>query len=84
MSNLSPVKLAPAFKDYLWGGTKLYVEAIGKEALGEKAIEVSKLTKAPELKNEEGDVFGILPILYCQKGNGKGKYNIKNRRKLIC
>lgn len=23
MSNLSPVKLSPAFKDYLWGGTKL-------------------------------------------------------------
>lgn len=23
MANLSPVKLAPAFKDYLWGGTKL-------------------------------------------------------------
>ena len=23
MSNLSPVKLLPAFKDYLWGGTKL-------------------------------------------------------------
>ncbi|MBR5808866.1 MAG: class I mannose-6-phosphate isomerase [Clostridia bacterium] len=23
MSNLSPVKLTPAFKDYLWGGTKL-------------------------------------------------------------
>ena len=23
MANLSPVKLSPAFKDYLWGGTKL-------------------------------------------------------------
>lgn len=82
MSNLSPVKLAPAFKDYLWGGTKLkekynkksdldivaeswemschkdgqstvvtgefcgktlseYVEAVGKEALGEKAKKFS-------------------------------------------
>ena len=23
MSELNPVKLRPAFKDYLWGGTKL-------------------------------------------------------------
>lgn len=26
MSNLQPVKLSPAFKDYLWGGTKLRTE----------------------------------------------------------
>ena len=26
MSNLKPVKLKPAFKDYLWGGTKLKEE----------------------------------------------------------
>ena len=25
-SNLRPVKLLPAFKDYLWGGTKLKTE----------------------------------------------------------
>lgn len=50
MSNLSPVKLAPAFKDYLWGGTKLYVEAIGKEALGEKAKKFQNLQKHRNLK----------------------------------
>lgn len=26
MSKLSPIKLAPVFKDYLWGGTKLKTE----------------------------------------------------------
>ena len=26
MSNLNPVKLSPAFKDYLWGGVRLKSE----------------------------------------------------------
>ena len=54
MSKLNPIKLKPAFKDYLWGGTRLK-EEYNKKTDMEKVAESWELSTH---KDGESTVFG--------------------------
>lgn len=58
--NLSPVKLNPAFKDYLWGGTKLKT-LYGKKSDLERVAESWELSahKDGQSTIASGDFFGL-------------------------
>ena len=66
--NLNPVKLSPAFKDYLWGGTKLKTD-FGKQSHLEKIAESWELSmhKDGESTILEGDDKGLKLSEYINK-----------------
>ena len=69
--NLKPVKLFPAFKDYLWGGNKLKAE-FGKESSLEKVAESWELSCHSDGQSviADGDFKGMTLSQYIEK-NGK-------------
>ncbi len=69
--NLSPVKLTPAIKDYLWGGRKLITD-FGKKTDLEKAAESWELSTHPDGESvvADGEYKGMTLSEYIEK-NGK-------------
>lgn len=68
MNNLKPVKLKPAFKDYLWGGTRLKEEYNKKTDL-EKLAESWELSARKEGESvvAEGEYIGMALSEYIAK-----------------
>ena len=71
---LKPIKLSPAFKDYLWGGTKLRDE-FGKQCDFEKVAESWELSTHPDgpCIVASGEDAGMIFPDYIKKHNCIGK-----------
>lgn len=69
--NLSPIKLTPTIKDYLWGGRKLITD-FGKKTNLEKAAESWELSTHPDGESivADGEFKGLTLSEYINK-NGK-------------